>query len=59
MSDCTEPIRYGLLMAAVASTTVGIFYALRAAGVRQYSALLTSYVVGMLYVFTGMKNVIF
>ena len=43
MSDCAEPIRDGLLMAAVASTTVGIFCALRAAGVRQYSALLTSW----------------
>ena len=32
----------GLLITTVASTTVGIFYALRAAGVGQHNALLTS-----------------
>ena len=32
----------GLLITTVASTTVGMFYALRAAGVGQHNALLTS-----------------
>ena len=48
MSDCEdcqkdiEPIRDGLLIAAVASMTVGIFYVLRMAGIGQHNTLLTS-----------------
>ena len=37
-----KPTEDGLLIFTVASTTVGIFYALRAVGVGQYNALLTS-----------------
>ena len=36
-----KPIADGLLITTVACTTVGIFYAVRAAGVRQHNALLT------------------
>ena len=48
MSDCEdcqkdiEPIRDGLLIASVASMTVGIFYVLRMAGIGQHNTLLTS-----------------
>ena len=37
-----KPIKDGLLMTAVASTTAGIFYALWIAGVGQHNALSTS-----------------
>ena len=37
-----KPIGDGLLITTVASTTVEIFYALRAAGVGQHKALFTS-----------------
>ena len=37
-----KPIGDGLLITTVASRTVGIFYALRAAGVGQHNALLAS-----------------
>ena len=37
-----KPTGDGLLITTVASTTVGIFYALKAAGLRQDNALLTS-----------------
>ena len=37
-----KPTGDGLLIATVASTTVGMFYELRAAGVGQNNALLTS-----------------
>ena len=37
-----KPIGDGLLITTVLSTTVRIFYALRAAGVGQHNALLTS-----------------
>ena len=37
-----KPIGDELLITTAASTTVGIFYALRAAGVGQHNALLTS-----------------
>ena len=37
-----KPIEDGLLITTVAATTLGIFYALRAAGVEQPNALLTS-----------------
>ena len=37
-----KPTGDGLLITTVVSTIVGIFYALRAAGVGQYNALLTS-----------------
>ena len=37
-----KPTGDGRLIFTVASTTVGIFYALRAVGVGQYNALLTS-----------------
>ena len=37
-----KPTGDGLLITTVASTTVGIFYALREAGIGQYNALLTS-----------------
>ena len=36
-----KPIADGLLVTTVACTTVGIFYAVRAAGVGQHNALLT------------------
>ena len=36
-----KPIADGLLITTVACTTVGIFYAVRAAGVGQHNALLT------------------
>ena len=48
MSDCEdcqvniEAIRDGLLIAAVASTTVGIFYVSKMAGVGQHNTLLAS-----------------
>ena len=38
----TKPIGDGLLITIVAATAAGIFYALRAAGVEQNNALLTS-----------------
>ena len=37
-----KPIKDGLLMTVVASTTAGIFYALRMVGVGQHNALLIS-----------------
>ena len=37
-----KPTGNGLLITTVASTTVGIFYALKAADVGQHNALLTS-----------------
>ena len=49
-----ELIKDGLLMTVVASTMVGIFYALRIVGVGQHNALLT-YIVGMAYVFTSVE----
>ena len=49
-----ELIKDGLLMTVVASTMVGIFYALRIVGVGQNNALLT-YIVGMAYVFTSVE----
>ena len=42
VDDVQKPIGDGLLITTVASTTVGIFYALRAAGVGQHNALITS-----------------
>ena len=40
--DAKKPIKDGILMTAVASTTAGIFYALRMAGVGQHNTLLVS-----------------
>ena len=40
--DVKKPIGDGLLITTVASTTVGTFCALKAAGVGQHNALLTS-----------------
>ena len=37
-----KPIKDGMLMTAVASTTAGILYALRKASVRQHNTLLAS-----------------
>ena len=42
VDDVQKPIGDGLLITTVASTTVGIFYALRAAGAGQHNALITS-----------------
>ena len=42
IKNLTETVGDGPVIAAVASTIVGIFYTLRAAGVGQHSALLTS-----------------
>ena len=42
VDDVEKPIGDGLLITTVASTTVRIFYTLRAAGVRQHNALITS-----------------
>ena len=39
IGDVRKPIGDGLLITTVASTPVGIFYALRAAGVGQHKAL--------------------
>ena len=42
-AEATEkPIRDGLFIAFTAATTVGIFFALRAMGVGQHDALVTS-----------------
>ena len=41
-SDVKKPIEDGLLITTVASMTVGTFCALKAAGVGQHNALLTS-----------------
>ena len=42
VDDLKRSIGDELIITTVASTTVGIFYALRAAGVGQHNALLTS-----------------
>ena len=42
VDDVKKPIGDGFLITTVASTTVGISYTLRAAGVGQHNALLTS-----------------
>ena len=42
VDDVEKPIGDGLPITTVVSTTVGIFYALRAAGVGQHNALITS-----------------
>ena len=42
VNDVKKPIGDGLLITTVVFTSVGIAYAIRAAGVRQHNALLTS-----------------
>ena len=42
VDDAKKPIADGLLITTIASTTVRIFHALRAADVGQHNALLTS-----------------
>ena len=58
MSDCdhhennNKPIGNGLIVTTVTATTAVMFFDLRLVGI------ITIYIVGMVYVFTGMGNVI-